>query len=261
MTSRVLQRQKRSYREPKPLGRRESKTASPWSASFSKRLLDISIAVFVLLLFAIPALVIAICICLESNGPVFFKQQRVGRQGKLFWIYKFRSMTVAQRESTAPGVTALCLTRDGDARITGVGRWLRKLKLDEIPQFYNVLCGEMSLIGPRPKLPQYAESLNMPYCPGITGAATLSFRHEEEILRHIHPTQMDHFYHTRIKPLKASIDARYMSQATLWSDMMLIGATVVACVAPSRVPVALRPAAWSTHLDVFVQADSVTAGE
>ncbi|MGA2348922.1 MAG: sugar transferase [Terracidiphilus sp.] len=211
-------------------------SASAWSLSYSKRLLDLSVALPVLAIFGLPILAIALCVRLSSKGPAFFVQYRVGRAGRLFRIYKFRSMTFVPVQS---GPT---LTRDGDGRITAIGRWLRKLKLDELPQFYNILRGEMSLVGPRPKLPQYAGIANMPYRPGITGAATLAFRREEEILSRIHPTQLDSFYNRHIRPLKARIDVRYMCRATFWSDMRLIGATFLACLVPARTPAVFRNA-------------------
>jgi lipopolysaccharide/colanic/teichoic acid biosynthesis glycosyltransferase len=174
-------------------------------------------------------LLIALCIRLTSPGPAFFSQQRVGRGGRLFFIFKFRSMFAC------PAVAAgIGLTRRGDRRITPVGHWLRRFKLDELPQFFNVLRGDMSLVGPRPKLPQYSAILNMPYRPGITGAATLAFRREEEILSGIHPAGMETFYHRHIKPLKARIDARYMCRATFLSDVRIIAATLLACIVPPR---------------------------
>jgi lipopolysaccharide/colanic/teichoic acid biosynthesis glycosyltransferase len=203
--------------------------------SASKRLFDLSVALAVLAVFAFPMLAIALCVRFTSPGPAFFVQRRVGLGGCLFRIYKFRSMAVAPRESAGPG-----LTRDGDNRITGVGRWLRKLKLDELPQFYNILRGEMSLVGPRPKLPQYEAIANMPYRPGITGAATLAFRHEEEILSRVPPGQLDGFYNRRIRPVKARLDARYMCRASFTSDMGLIAATFLACFKPARAAAALR---------------------
>ena len=211
----------------------ENPSASAWSLSRSRRLLDILVASLIFAIFAVPMLAIALCVRLSSHGPALFVQTRVGRKGRLFGIYKFRSMTVTSEKCFGPW-----LTRDGDRRITGVGRWLRRLKLDELPQFFNVLRGDMSLVGPRPKLPQYAGIVNMPYRPGITGAATLAFRCEEELLGHVHPDNLDQFYHQRIKPLKARIDARYMCRATFLSDMRLIAATFVACVAPERIAAA-----------------------
>jgi lipopolysaccharide/colanic/teichoic acid biosynthesis glycosyltransferase len=211
----------------------ENPSASAWSLSRTKRLLDILVASIILSFFAVPMLAIALCVLLTSHGPALFVQKRVGRRGCTFGIYKFRSMTAASEKCLGPG-----LTRDGDSRITPVGRWLRRLKLDELPQFCNVLRGEMSLVGPRPKLPQYAAIVNMPYRPGITGAATLAFRHEEELLSHVRPDNLDQFYQQQIKPLKARIDARYMRRATFWSDMRVIAATFVACVAPDRIAAA-----------------------
>jgi lipopolysaccharide/colanic/teichoic acid biosynthesis glycosyltransferase len=203
--------------------------ANCWSLSVAKRVLDFLVAVLVLSVFAIPMLLIAILIRLNSDGPALFIQERVGFKGRRFRIYKFRSMTVSSGKCAS-------LTRDGDYRITGVGRWLRKFKLDELPQFYNVLRGDMSLVGPRPKLPQYAERLSTQFRPGITGAATIAFRCEEEILKQVHPSDLDKFYLRRIKPLKERIDVRYMRNATLWSDLGLIFTTFRVSLVPSRLP-------------------------
>ena len=208
---------------------------SAWATSAWRRLLDVMVAMIVLAVGMVPMLLIGLCIRLTSAGPVLFAQERVGRGGGLFRVYKFRSMTVRASTEMGPG-----LTRDGDSRITRVGRWLRKLKLDEIPQFYNVLRGEMSLVGPRPKLPRYEALTNMPFTPGITGAATLVFRHEEELLREIRPQDLDAYYAEHIQPLKAQLDSRYMCRATLQSDLQLIGYTFLSCVVPSMVLPALR---------------------
>jgi lipopolysaccharide/colanic/teichoic acid biosynthesis glycosyltransferase len=214
----------------------ESPTASAWCLSKSRRIFDLSFALLVLAVLAVPMLVIALCVRLTSRGPAFFAQNRVGREGRLFRVYKFRSMTW-DAGHRGPG-----LTRNGDCRITTFGHWLRKLKLDELPQFYNVLRGEMSLVGPRPKLPRYTSIVDMPYRPGITGAATLAFRREEGMLSRVHPSHLDDYYSQHIRPLKTRMDVRYMCRATFWSDLRLIGATFLACLTPSPAPPVVRHA-------------------
>ena len=200
--------------------------SADWSLSPAKRVVDLAVAIPVLLISAIPMAVVAVCIRLSSRGPAVFVQSRVGQGGRLFRIYKFRTMAVATSSVDAgPG-----LTRDGDRRITAFGRWLRRLKLDEVPQFYNVLIGDMSLVGPRPKLPEFAAAQDALYRPGITGAGSLVFRKEEEILKGVDPEELETYYQDHIKPLKAEIDSCYMRQATLMSDIQIVLSTVYSCI-------------------------------
>lgn len=214
---------------PIQIPRFHNPSASPWTLSRSKRLLDLSAALLMLTVLAVPMLAIALAIRRSSRGPALFVQKRVGRGGTLFGICKFRSMVVGA--SAGQGLTA-----DGDLRVTSIGRWMRRFKIDELPQLFNILHGDMSLVGPRPKLPQYEGILNMPYRPGVTGAATLVFRGEESLLVNIHPSELDFFYAQRIKPLKASLDIRYMSHATCMSDLRMIAETVFTCMRPTQVP-------------------------
>ena len=212
--------------------------ASQWVLSRSRRLLDIAISLIVLLLAAAPMLLLAACVQLTSRGNVIFPQGRVGVGGRLFKVYKFRSMAHTASEKTGPG-----LTKDGDCRVTPIGRLMRRFKLDELPQFYNVLRGDMSVVGPRPKLPKYAALLNMPYRPGITGPATLAFHREEELLSSIETSELESFYAREIKPVKAILDACYMCHATPISDARIVGATALGCLhldlAVLRLPAAL----------------------
>ncbi len=183
-------------------------------------------------MFALPMIIIGACVRLSSKGNALFVQKRVGRGGQLFDIYKFRSMTHQHEVHFGPG-----LTNDDDQRVTGFGRILRRFKLDELPQFINVLQGNMSLVGPRPKLLQYAAIPNMPYRPGITGLATIVFRREEEILRGVAAGEIDRFYSDHIKPLKARLDVCYMCKATLASDLRVIASTVIESLRPGKSPV------------------------
>jgi lipopolysaccharide/colanic/teichoic acid biosynthesis glycosyltransferase len=206
---------------------KSAENTSAWSLSKGKRAFDVLLSIAILIGCGIPMLLIALCIRITSRGPAIFVQDRVGQDGRLFRIYKFRSMTMRK------GRGGLGLTKCGDLRVTWLGRWLRRLKLDELPQFYNILRGDMSVVGPRPKLPQYADDMNLGYRPGITGAASLAFRREEEILACVPTAELESFYHDRIKPMKASIDGRYMMQATFTSDLELIFWTVFSGVAPA----------------------------
>jgi lipopolysaccharide/colanic/teichoic acid biosynthesis glycosyltransferase len=200
--------------------------ASAWSLSLRKRCLDATIAFAVLLAAFLPGLFVCLCIRITSQGPAFFPQERVGYRGRPFTLYKFRTMEVSA--GCGPG-----LTREGDPRVTAIGRLLRRLKLDELPQFYNVLRGEMSLVGPRPKLPRYAARTDAFYRPGLTGLATLVFRGEEQLLARVAPDELDRFYDRRIKPLKARIDLRYMKSATFFSDLGLLFLTACVALFPS----------------------------
>lgn len=198
-------------------------------------------------------LLIALGVRITSKGRAIFPQDRVGLGGRLFRIYKFRTMTSNRDENAGSG-----LTKDGDPRITPFGRFLRKFKLDELPQFYNVLRGDMSLVGPRPKLPQYAESRNMPYRPGITGVATIAFRCEGEILRNVDAASIDLFYAERIMPLKARMDSCYMCKATLFSDMQLVVSTFLFCVMPAKGPTVERTA---PTYPIYISAGNIASRE
>lgn len=146
----------------------------------------------------------------------------MGRNGREFTLYKFRSMTAENGRGAS-------ITVAGDVRITRVGAILRRFKLDEIPQFWNVLRGDMCLVGPRPKLPHH-EALHMDCRPGITGVATLAFRREEEFLAGIPAHELETFYELFVKPAKAQLDLDYMRTASFASDLEILGRTVSSCL-------------------------------
>jgi lipopolysaccharide/colanic/teichoic acid biosynthesis glycosyltransferase len=194
---------------------------NPWLVSQARRCYESVVAATALLLLSPAILLIMLAVRLSSPGPIFFRQRRTGRNREEFILYKFRSMCV--EDSPGPPITV-----SGDRRITPVGMFLRRYKLDELPQFWNVLKGDMSLVGPRPKLPHH-EMLDLPYRPGITGLATLAFRNEEDILSRIPSDQLDEFYELCVKPRKARLDLEYMQSATFWTDLNLIWRTAASC--------------------------------
>lgn len=199
-----------------------SSGVSSWVESPLRRCFDCVLASVVLIIAAPLMGLAAMLVYIDSPGPILFRQNRTGRYRELFTLYKFRSMRAAA--NTGPSLTV-----DGDTRITRIGALLRRYKLDELPQIVNVLKGDLSLVGPRPKLP-HLEALDLPYRPGITGMATLAFRNEEKILAEIRDCHVEGFYESCIKPRKAQLDRQYMRKATPWTDLGLICKTVRSCL-------------------------------
>jgi len=191
----------------------------------SKRAFDVVAAIIGLLLFGLPMLAVAAWIKLDSPGPVFFRQERVGRHGRPFRIHKFRTMRI-DAEARGPQITI-----GADARITRVGRILRDNRLDELPQFLDVLAGDMSLVGPRPEVPRYvavwpaALRERVPAVrPGITDPASLEFRDEATLLAAAADPERE--YVEVIMPRKLARAADYADHASLWTDLAVIGRSV-----------------------------------
>lgn len=191
-----------------------------------KRLFDLVFSFFGLLLL-LPFLVfVALFIWLEDRGPVFFIQRRVGLEGFPFRMFKFRSMRV--------GGEGLAITVGQDSRITRVGRFLRATKLDEFPQLWNVLRGEMSFVGPRPEVERYtalytdSQRRVLMLKPGITDPASLAMFDEAALLSEA-PNPED-FYILEVMPEKIRVNLEYASRANFFTDLLLIIATVVRAV-------------------------------
>jgi len=185
-----------------------------------KRVFDI-VAAFVGLLFFFPLfLLVALLIKLDSKGPVFFKQERMGKNFRPFWIYKFRSMV-----QDAPEKGAL-ISVANDSRITRVGNVLRKTKIDELPQLINVLKGEMSLVGPRPEVPKYVQLFRIDYeeilrvPPGLTDLASLKYRDEAAILAQ--SENPEEAYLKRVLPDKIKLAKEYIRRSSFLFDLSLI---------------------------------------
>lgn len=191
---------------------------------FLKRVFDI-VASFCGIVILFPLIIIvSILIKITSKGPVLFKQVRVTKNGKLFKIYKFRTM----RENSEGNKQ---ITVGKDNRITGIGHILRKTKLDELPQLFNVLKGEMSLVGPRPEVPKYVELytdeqreiLKVP--AGITDYASIYFSNESELLGEVE--NPEEFYIKKIMPYKIELNKKYINEIGIMTDIKIIILTIL----------------------------------
>lgn len=190
-----------------------------------KRLFDLVVSLIVVVLMAPLFAVLAIWIKCDSRGPVFFRQVRVGRGGRNFRIIKFRTMHTGA-ESAGPQITI-----GVDPRITDCGAALRRYKFDELPQFLNVLAGQMSIVGPRPEVPRYVDTyaddmrrIVLSRKPGITDPASIRFRAESEVLKR--SADPERTYVEEIIPLKLRISAEYIERQNFWSDIGVIMKTL-----------------------------------
>ncbi len=189
-----------------------------------KRLADIIISSIAVILLSPILITIAICIKILDPGPVLYKAQRIGLHGEIFRMFKFRTMVVNADKIGGSS------TPDNDPRITAVGRFLRKFKLDELPQLFNVLCGEMSIVGPRPEVKEYVdmysqeEKIILSVRPGITDWASIWNPDEGKILQG--SNDPDKTYLEIIRPEKIRLQMKYVRERSFWADLKIIWATL-----------------------------------
>lgn len=194
-----------------------------------KRGLDLSVSAVALLLLSPVMILVASVLIATSGRPLFFRQERVGLDGRHFRIFKFRTM----RSGAANG---LPITGRRDPRITGVGALLRAAKIDELPQLFNVLAGEMSLVGPRPEVPvyvaRYTESQRrvLDTRPGLTDPASIAFRSEESLLGAVEESGRERFYLETLLPRKLTISLAYIERAGLFQDLRCLLETGLALI-------------------------------
>jgi lipopolysaccharide/colanic/teichoic acid biosynthesis glycosyltransferase len=188
-----------------------------------KRIFDLLGSIFGIIIFFFPVVIIIVLIKLSLRGPVFYTQRRIGKNGRPFSMVKFCTMYAGEED---PGT----ITTSTDSRITLLGRFLRRFKLDEIPQLVNILIGEMSFVGPRPDVAGYADVLTgddriiLSVLPGITGPATLLFRFEEQILSTVDDPLL--LNDSIIWPYKVKLNKIYVETWNMWRDVKCILVTV-----------------------------------
>jgi lipopolysaccharide/colanic/teichoic acid biosynthesis glycosyltransferase len=220
----------------------------------ARRVLDVVIAAVALIALSPLLAIISVAVILESPGPVLYRAERVGRDGRSLRLLKFRKMP--------SGASGLPLTVDGDSRLTSIGRWLSRWRLDELPQLWQVLTGELSLVGPRPEDPVFVRERSDDYAvilqvrPGVTGLTQLAFSDERRIVSSSDPIGD---YLDRLLPQKCALDRLYVQRASLVTNVKVLAWTVVPLVL--RRPVSVdrmtgaialrrRPAPSATVLDL-----------
>ena len=197
----------------------------------AKRLFDVVSSAIALILLSPLLLVIAAGVKLSSPGPVFYRGIRTGRHGKPFRILKFRTMVVDAAEIGGPS------TGQDDPRVTRFGRFLRRFKLDELPNLGCVLAGQMSIVGPRPEVPQYTslyegeEKLILSVRPGITDLSSIRFI---DLASHIGAENVDAAFESRVLPVKNRLRVQYVRERSFWMDMKIIGSTFAKLLGFSR---------------------------
>jgi lipopolysaccharide/colanic/teichoic acid biosynthesis glycosyltransferase len=188
-----------------------------------KRAFDFAVATVGLALLAGPLLLLGLAVRLSSPGPALFRQERVGRGGRLFRIWKFRTMV------DGAAARGAAITVRGDGRVTRLGALLRRTKLDELPQLVNVWLGDMSLVGPRPEVPRYLDCYRPDHWevlaarPGITDPASIRFRDEEQVLARF--SDPERAYREVILPLKLALSREYLRRQSLAGDLGVIWRT------------------------------------
>lgn len=225
----------------------ESARLSAWAQSAVRRAFDVFLVLAILPALLPLCLLVAITVRCSSQGPILFLQQRVGRRGSRFTILKFRTMRVPR----GPRRSSIATLHHPE--ITRIGRVLRLWKLDELPQFINVLRGDMSLIGPRPRVPeQQVGSLSCR--PGITGPAALLFAQEELLLATLPAHTIEEYCRTVLLPLKHQLDASYMARATPLSDLRLLVRTALRRWPRQHPPLPATPYEAVTHFESVLES-------
>ena len=193
-----------------------------------KRIFDFLLSFFGIIILSPIFIIVSIAIKLDSKGSILFLQKRVGRYGKEFNIYKFRTM-VTDAEKLGKQITV-----GKDNRITRVGAFLRKFKIDELPQLFNVLKGDMSLVGPRPEVPKYVALYNeeqrkvLDIRPGITDMASLRYKDENDILGKV--DNPEEYYINVIMKDKLNLNLEYIEKSNVFFDIYLIIKTIIKCI-------------------------------
>jgi len=197
------------------------------------RVLELALVMAGLALVSPLILIAMVAIRVTSSGPAIFRQQRFGKGGRLFVLYKLRTM---HRAGAGPQVTS-----GDDKRITRVGRILRKTKVDELPELWNIIMGDMSLVGPRPEVPRYVDLTDPAWNralrakPGITDPVTLGLRNEESLLASVEGDR-EKFYREVLLPLKLEGYIKYLHRRNWWSDLRVLYLTLMVVIRPQRAP-------------------------